>query len=45
MPDCDAVKRARESYGRAPGSHRAQVRALANKRNQELGCGFPELED
>ena len=45
MPDCDAVKRAHQAYGRAPGSHRAQVRALANKRNRELGCGLPDLED
>jgi len=43
MPDCDAVKRAHEAYGRAPDSHRAQVRALANKRNRELGCGLDEL--
>jgi hypothetical protein len=45
MPDCDAVKRVHESYGRAPESHKAEVRALANKRNRELGCGLPELED
>jgi len=44
MPDCDAVRRAHESYGRAPEGHRAAVRALANKRNAELGCGFPDLE-
>jgi hypothetical protein len=43
MPDCDAVKRAHESYGRAPDSHRAELRALANKRNRELGCGLDEL--
>jgi hypothetical protein len=43
MPDCDAVKRAHEAYGRAPDSHKAQVRALANKRNRELGCGLDEL--
>lgn len=39
MPDCDAVRRAIDSYGRAPESHRAQVRALIRKRNRELGCG------
>jgi len=43
MPDCDAVKRAHQSYGRAPASHRSAVRALANKRNRELGCGLEEL--
>ena len=39
MPDCDAVRRAIDSYGRAPDSHRAQLRALIRKRNSELGCG------
>lgn len=44
MPDCDAVRRARESYGRAPESHRAALRRLINKRNRELNCGEPEFE-
>ena len=44
MPDCDAVRRAHHAYGRAPQSHRAQVRALANKRNRELGCGLEDLD-
>jgi hypothetical protein len=44
MPDCDAVRRAHESYGRSPEGHRAAVRALANRRNRELGCGLPDLE-
>jgi len=39
QPDCDAVRRAINSYGRAPESHRAQLRALIRKRNQELHCG------
>jgi hypothetical protein len=43
MPDCDAVRRAHESYGRAPSGHRAAVRELANRRNAELGCGMEEL--
>jgi len=43
MPDCDAVRRAHHAYGRAPAGHRAAVRALANKRNRELGCGMGEL--
>jgi hypothetical protein len=44
MPDCDAVERARESYGRAPESHRAELAALINKRNEELSCGQPRFE-
>jgi len=43
MPDCDAVKRAHQAYGRAPEGHKAAVRALANRRNRELGCGLEEL--
>lgn len=39
QPDCDAVRRAIDSYGRAPESHRKQLRALIRKRNRELGCG------
>ena len=44
MPDCDAVRRAHESYGRAPESHRSAIARLANSRNAELGCGLDELE-
>ena len=44
MPDCDAVMRARESYGRAPASHRAKLRALINRRNRELDCGQEPFE-
>jgi hypothetical protein len=43
VPDCDAVRRARRSYGRAPASHRAAVRRLVNKRNGELHCGMRDL--
>jgi hypothetical protein len=43
MPDCDAVHRAHQAYGRAPAGHRAGLRALANRRNRELGCGMEEL--
>lgn len=39
MPDCDAVGRAIESYGRAPESHRQELARLIIKRNNELGCG------
>jgi len=43
MPDCDAVRRAHQAYGRAPASHRGAVRALANRRNRELSCGLEDL--
>jgi len=43
MPDCDAVARARQSYGRAPESHRPALVRLINKRNRELGCGEPDF--
>lgn len=43
MPDCDAVRRAHQSYGRAPESHRAALAELANRRNRELGCGMEDL--
>lgn len=39
MPDCDAVRRAIDSYGRAPESHKADLAALIIKRNEELECG------
>ena len=39
MPDCAAVEDAIHAYGRAPESHRPQLRALIRKRNDELGCG------
>lgn len=39
MPDCDAVERAIESYGHAPPSHRADLAALIERRNEELKCG------
>ena len=39
MPDCDAVRRAIEAYGRAPESHRHELAALIRKRNNELNCG------
>lgn len=47
MPDCDAVRRAIDSYGRAPASHRGSLRALIRRRNDELGCGhhLGELEE
>lgn len=38
MPDCDAVRRAIDEYGRAPDDHRAELAALIRERNDELGC-------
>jgi hypothetical protein len=38
MPDCDAVRRAIDEYGRAPEGHRAVLAALIRRRNEELGC-------
>ena len=43
MPDCDAVERARQSYGWAPGSHRAALARKINQRNEELHCGQPRF--
>lgn len=44
MPDCDAVRRAIESYGHAPESHRADLAALIERRNAELECGHDLTE-
>jgi hypothetical protein len=38
MPDCDAVRRAIDSYGRAPDSHRGPLAELIRERNSELEC-------
>jgi hypothetical protein len=38
MRDCDEVSDAINAYGRAPESHRAELRSLIRRRNQELGC-------
>lgn len=43
MPDCDAVRRAVESYGRAPEEHRAELRRQIVRRKLELGCEDVEL--
>lgn len=43
MPDCNAVQRAREAYGRAPDDHRAALVRKINERNRELDCGQPEF--
>jgi len=45
MPDCDAVKRARESYGRAPTEKRAELRKAIIRRHRELGCSEPLPEE
>lgn len=39
MPDCDAVADAIEAFGRAPESHRDDLAALIEQRNDELECG------
>ena len=44
MPDCDAVRRALQAYGRAPASHKHQLAVLIRKRNEELGCGHDTEE-
>lgn len=41
MPDCDAVRRAVESYGRAPAGRRAALRRAIVLRHVELGCTNP----
>lgn len=41
MPDCDAVKRAVESYGRAPLEKRAELRRAIIRRHGELSCPEP----
>jgi len=43
VPDCEALDDAVHAYGRAPESHRRELRALIRKRNEELGCEHPEL--
>jgi hypothetical protein len=40
MPDCDAVQRAIDGYGRAPESHREDLAAMIHRRNEELDCGL-----
>lgn len=39
MPDCAAVGDAITSYGRAPETHRPELRALIRKRNADERCG------
>lgn len=41
MADCDEVRRAVESYGRAPVEKRAEVRRAIIRRHRELGCTDP----
>jgi hypothetical protein len=40
MASCPYVRCAIDAYGRAPASHRGELRALIRKRNSELGCGY-----
>jgi hypothetical protein len=41
MGDCDEVRRAVESIGRAPAVRRPAVRREAIKRHRELHCSHP----
>ena len=41
MADCEEVRRAVESYGRAPVERRAEVRRAIIRRHRELGCSEP----
>jgi len=47
MPDCPAIGDAIDAYGRAPETHRAELRALIRKRNDDERCGhrLDKLED
>ena len=40
MDSCQSVGCAIDAYGRAPDTHRSQLRALIRERNTDLGCGF-----
>lgn len=42
ITDCDSLRRAIRSYGRAPDDHRAALRRLIVRRKAELGC--PEVD-
>jgi hypothetical protein len=37
--DCAELDDAIQAYGRAPEQHRAPLRGLINRRNEELKCG------
>jgi hypothetical protein len=39
MPDCAAVGDAIDAYGRAPETHRPELRALIRKRDADEKCG------
>jgi hypothetical protein len=41
LPDCDAVRRAVQSYGRAPKEKRAGLRRAIVRRHTELDCSEP----
>ena len=45
MPDCDAVQRAVEAYGRAPIEHRAELRRAIVRRKIELGCDQVDIPE
>jgi len=39
MPDCAAIGDAIDSYGRAPETHRGELRALIRRRDGDERCG------
>lgn len=45
LEDCDEVRRAVQSYGRAPQEHRAHLRRKIIARHRELGCSEPLPEE
>lgn len=45
MPDCDAVRRAIEAYGREEPAKRAELRRMIVARKVELGCDDVEIPD
>jgi hypothetical protein len=45
LGDCDEVRRAVQSYGRAPTAKRAQLRRAIVRRHRELGCSEPLPEE
>ena len=43
IPDCDALRRAIEAYGRATPEERPALRRLIARRKVELGCDDVQL--
>lgn len=45
IPDCDALHRAIQSYGRAPEEHRPALRRLIVRRKAALGCSGVDIPE